>query len=371
MAGNTINNQKIRGKMSDESFINLVMFGALLAFFAIACIFLPNFYRISNIINLFTNNWYIIILGIGVTFLLITGNFDMSVGGVIAMTGILAVWFCQAADPTAPDLSRGLGLPYGMAVAMALAGALVIGAINAFFIAKLKVASIIITLGTMSVSRGIGQIVTQGAQRNVNLPDIFGVAGHVTIAKSEEMVNSEKMIAVISLSVLIMIFLVVLAVILEKKTVFGRRTYLIGANPVAAKLSGVKVEKHLTILFLLSSLLAGITGILMASEYNSGMYSRATGYEFDALVIALLGGTSIAGGFGSVLGTVVGALILAVVNSFVNGMLWPPDLQYIFKGIVAFLAIVAQRFALDIRKEGFRTYMKSMSQHFALGRRKG
>ena len=103
-----------------------------------------------------------------------------------------------------------------------------------------------------------------------------------------------------------MIVLVAAAYVVEKKTVVGRRTYLIGANSVAARLSGVKVGRHLTMLFIMSSLLAGITGILLASEFKAGVSGRATGYEFDALVIALLGGVSIAGGFGSVLGMFVG-----------------------------------------------------------------
>ncbi len=122
------------------------------------------------------------------------------------------------------------------------------------------------------------------------------------------------------------------------------------ANATAARLSGIKVERHLTLLYLTSSLLAGITGILLASEFKAGVSSRATGYEFDALVIALLGGVSIAGGFGSVLGMLVGALILAVVTSSATGLLLSPDWQFTLKGIVTFIAILAQRFALDRRK---------------------
>ena len=98
------------------------------------------------------------------------------------------------------------------------------------------------------------------------------------------------------------------------------------------------------------SLLAGITGILLASEFKAGVSSRATGYEFDALVISLLGGVSIAGGFGSVLGMFVGAIILAVVTSSATGLLLSPDWQFTIKGVVTFIAILAQRFALDRRK---------------------
>lgn len=327
-----------RGKMSNESFITLSMLVVLVVLFGFACIFVPNFYRGQNIINLVTNYWYVIVLGIGVTFLLVTGNFDMSVGGVVAMTGVLSVYFCQAANVSQSELANGLGLPYGVAVALALAAALLIGAINAFFITKLKVASIIVTLGTMSVSRGIAQVVTQGAQRNTSLPDVFKAVGNLTVIGS------------IKLAVVLTVVFVIIAVIMEKRTVFGRRTYLIGANTEAARLSGVKVRQHVTLLYLTSSLLAGITGILLASEYISGTSNRAMGSEFDALVIVLLGGTSIAGGFGSVSGTVIGALILAVVTSSATGMLLRPEWQFILKGAVTFLAIMAQRFALDRRK---------------------
>jgi ribose transport system permease protein len=327
------------GRMSDESFITLFMAGVLIALYGIACIVVPNFLRPQNIINILTNNWYIVILGIGVAFLLITGNYDMSVGGVIAMTGVLSVWFCQGANVSRNDLANGLGLPYIVAVALALVCAMGIGALNAFFIAKLKVPSIIITLGTMMLSRGLAQVITHGAQRNTSLPDAFGVLGSLSIQGTS-----------IKLSVIIMIIFVVLAFIFEKMTVSGRRIYLIGANPEAARLSGVKVAENLTKLYILSAFLAGVTGILLASEYKAGVSNRATGYEFDALVVTLLGGVSIAGGFGSVLGMFVGAIILSVVTSAATGLLLSPDWQFTIKGVVTFIAILAQRFALDKRK---------------------
>ena len=334
-----VGTRRIGSRISNESFITLFMIAVLVVLYGIACAFVPNFYLPQNLVNLLTNNWYVIILGIGVTFLLITGNFDMSVGGVIAMTGVLSVYFCQGVNVSQNALANGLGLPYGAAVALALLCAMGIGAINAFFIARLKVPSIIITLGTMMLARGVGQIVTQGAQRNTSLPDVFGFLGSVSIHGTS-----------IKLAVLVMVVLVALAFIFEKMTVSGRRTYLIGANAEAARLSGVKVGRHLATLFILSSLLAGITGILLASEFKAGVSSRAMGYEFDALVIALLGGVSIAGGFGSVLGMFVGAVILSVVTTAATGLLLSPDWQFTIKGVVTFIAILAQRFALDKRK---------------------
>jgi ribose/xylose/arabinose/galactoside ABC-type transport system permease subunit len=327
------------GRIGNETFITLFMIGVLMLLFAAACAFVPNFYLPQNVINLLTNNWYVIILGIGVTFLLITGNFDMSVGGVIAMTGVLSVWFCQGANVSQNALANGLGMPYAVAVALALLCAMGIGAVNAFFIARLKVPSIIVTLGTAMIARGIGQVVTNGAQRNTSLPDVYGILGNMTLPGTS-----------IKLAVLIMIALVALGFIFEKMTVAGRRMYLIGANAEAARLSGISVRRHIALLFILSSLLAGVTGILLASEYKAGVSNRAMGYEFDALVISLLGGVSIAGGFGSVLGMFVGAVILSVVTSASTGLLLSPNWQFTLKGIVTFIAILAQRFALDKRK---------------------
>jgi ribose/xylose/arabinose/galactoside ABC-type transport system permease subunit len=327
------------GKLSDQSFITLFMVGVLIVIFGIAATIVPNFYKAQNILNLVANNWFIIILGIGVTFLLITGNFDMSVGGVVALTGVLAVYFCQGRNVSQNPLANGLGLPYGVAVGLALLCAMGVGGINAFFIAKLKVPSIIITLGTMMLARGAAQVITQGAQRNTSLPASFGVLGTLGIPGTS-----------IRIAVVIMIVFVLVAFLVEKKTVFGRRIYLIGANKEAARLSGINVTNYLSSLYILSALLAGITGILMASEYKAGVSSRAMGYEFDALVIALLGGVSITGGFGSVLGMFLGAIILAVVTSAATGLLLSPDWQYTLKAVVTFIAILAQRYALDKRK---------------------
>ncbi|GAK50470.1 probable sugar ABC transporter, permease protein [Candidatus Moduliflexus flocculans] len=326
-------------RLSDESFITLFMVGVLTILFGLACAVVPNFYLPQNMLNLITNNWFIIILGISVTFVLITGNFDMSVGGNIALAGVLSAYFCQDANVSQNVLANGLGLPYVAAVGLTLLCSMGVGAVNAFFIAKLKVPSIIVTLSTMMLARGIAQVITRGAQRNTSLPDAFGVLGSLGIPGTS-----------IRLPVLLMLTLLILAFIFEKKTVFARRIYLIGANPEAARLSGINVTKYLSGLYIFSGLLAGMTGILLASEFKAGASSRATGYEFDALVVTLLGGVSIYGGFGSVLGMFVGALILSVVTSSATGLLLSPDWQFTLKGIVTFIAILAQRYALDRRK---------------------
>jgi len=200
------------------------------------------------------------------------------------------------------------------------------------------VPSIIVTLGTMMVARGIAQVITQGAQRNTNLPDGFGWLGTTTMPETS-----------IRLPVIFMVALVVVAVFIERKVVFGRLTYWIGSNPVAARLSGIDNARHLTFLYLFSAAIAGCVGIMLASEFKSGFSNRGTLMEFDALVIALLGGVAIAGGFGSVMGMFFGALILAVVTSAATGMVLSPDWQFVLKAVAVFLAIVIQTWAVARR----------------------
>jgi ribose transport system permease protein len=202
----------------------------------------------------------------------------------------------------------------------------------------MRVASVIVTLGTMYMSRGIAMVVTNGAQRNVGLPEEFELLGDLTFG------------GVISLPVLIMVILVVASLIVEKKTVFGRRMYFIGANRRAAEISGIKVNRQVAVLYILSAVLAGLTGIILASKFQSGRAYAAYGYEFNALVVTVLGGTSIAGGFGSVVSLVIGAFILGILSTSLNQLGLPPDVQTIAKGAIIVIAVVAQRFALERRK---------------------
>ena len=324
-------------RLSDEMFITMLVASVAVLLFFIASILVPNFFQWQNLVNLVTNNWAVITLGIGVTFLLVSGNFDLSVGGIVALSGVLAVWFAQATGG-ANALATGFGLPTWLAMLGAVAGAMCIGAINALFVVRFRVPSIIVTLGTMLVARGIAQVITQGSQRNTNLPDDFGFLGNLTMFGTS-----------IKFPVVLMAVLLAVAIFIERKAVFGKLTYWIGANPVTARLSGVDNARHVTFLYLFSSAVAGIVGILLSSEFKSGFSNRGMLMEFDALVIALLGGVAIAGGFGSVIGMFFGALILAVVTSAATGLTLSPDWQFILKAVAVFLAIMAQTWALARR----------------------
>jgi len=326
-------------RMSDQMYITLLVASVAIGLFLIASMLVPNFFQLQNMLNLVTNNWAVISLGVGVSFLLVSGNFDLSVGGIVALSGVLSVWFAQSIGG-ANALSSGLGLPYWLALLAALAGALAIGGLNALFVVKFRIPSIIVTLGTMMVARGIAQVITQGSQRNTNLPDDFGLLGSFKVFGTS-----------IQLPVVFMATLLLVAIFIERKMLFGRLTYWIGANPTAARLSGIDNARHITYLYLFSSAIAGVVGILLSSEFQSGYSNRGMLMEFDALVIALLGGIAIAGGFGSVIGMFFGAIILAVVTSAATGLTLSPDWQFILKAVAVFLAIMAQTWALTRRNQ--------------------
>ena len=191
----------------------------------------------------------------------------------------------------------------------------------------------------MMLARGVAQVITEGAQRNTNLPAEFGLLGNLTCLG-----NSMK------LPVVLMVILVAIALFVERRTVFGRFTYLIGANPVAARLSGIDSARHVTSLYLFSAGIAGMVGILLASEFKSGFSNRGHRcMEFDALVIALLGGVASRAASARCWGMFFGAMILAIVTSAATGLMLSPDWQFILKAVAVFVAIVTQTWALARR----------------------
>jgi len=233
-------------------------------------------------------------------------------------------------------MNEGLGLPVPAAMLLALAVCLGIGLLNALFVVKYRIASVIVTLGTMYIARGIARGVAQGAQRSLGLPSSFSDLGLSRLAG-------------ISVPVLIMILAVIIALIIEKGTGFGRRMFHIGANNTAALISGVKVNRQLVQLFAVSALMAGFTGIILASKFKQGSSYLADGYEFDALAATILGGTSIRGGSGSVIGLLIGVFIFGALSTTLNQLGLHPATQTMAKGVVLVIAVVAQQFIISRR----------------------
>ncbi len=323
---------KLRNKISNQTALTLWMLALLGVIMLVLAIAQPTFLTANNLRNVINQNALLIIASMAVTMLMITGNFDLSIGAVIAMSGVLCAWFCQAAAPYG-----GANLPYGVAVLLALLISAGIGLVNSFLVVKLGVASVIATLGTMSIARGIAYIGANGSMVELGVPSVFKVIGRAEVG------------SFFTLPTIIMIVVVLIFVFVEMRTVFGQRIFFIGANKKAAELSGIKVGKHISTLFVVSGVLSGFAGIMLASKLGAGDCKVGAGYEFDAVVAIILGGTSIAGGSGTVLGTVIGVFIIGILSNALNLFGAGTEWQAIVKGLAIVGAILFQRFATSKR----------------------
>lgn len=295
---------------------------AVLAIFLLLCLVVtiiePTFLSITNFSNILVQVSSVVIIASAVTMVLISGNLDLSVGAVGAMAGVLFAIFARA------------GIPVGFSIALALGAGALFGAINGYLVARLSLPSFIITMAMMYITRGIAFIGAGGAVISMGLPGNFGV-----IAKG--------MIGPFSMPVIYMLFIFGLFIFLQNKTVWAKQNYAIGANIETAKLSGIKVVKTLMITFALSGLMAAFAGVLVTSRFAQADCKILMGMEFDAVVAAVLGGTDINGGKGTVFGMIIGALIVGVLSNVLNMLGFAIYAQNVVKGCVLVAAIIMNR----------------------------
>jgi ribose/xylose/arabinose/galactoside ABC-type transport system permease subunit len=229
------------------------------------------------------------------TLVMITGGLDISIGGNIALTSCLVAYLFNLTPP----------VPGWALVPIALALGAAIGAFNGFFITRLDLNPIITTLGTMAVARGMGYVLTK-ARSILIMEDVTGFIGRTVIPG-------------LQIPIPLILFAVIFAMLffLLSRSKFGRKVYVIGANPAAARVSGIKVKRVKFILYLMSGIAASLSGLILTGQTAVGMPQHANGMELDVITAILLGGTALAGGKGSILGTLAGVLILGVLyNGF-------------------------------------------------------
>lgn len=243
----------------------------------------------ENLIAVLRGLWFEGMLSVGMMLLLIGGLFDLSVGSMASMTGVIAGW-----------LMKNAGVPVPLAVLLALAVATAGGALNGFFVARLRVNALITTLGTMGIFQGIALLV--GGPGITFLPESFSSFGSSTIVGIQAPV---WLLAVMAVS----------AHLLLKHTRFFRRYYYIGSNPRAAQLSGIPVARMQFLAFTLMGLIAGIAGVVYASRIATASALVGQGAELKAIAAVILGGASLAGGKGTIWGAMLGVLFMALVQN--------------------------------------------------------
>lgn len=308
-------------------------FGILFVLFGIALIFelLGWYFREQSFLGNPTGLLIMILqvseiglIAIGVTMIIITGGIDLSSGSVVALAAMVAASLAQSVDASNPVYAGLLGLPVVIPVLAGLLVGATVGFINGSLIVKTGVPAFIVTLGMMVSARGLARLYTHG--------------------QPVSMVSSEyAWIGTGANPVIIFLLTALLFHIVLRYTRFGKCTYAIGGNPVAARVSGINIGRHLIVIYAIAGLLAGLAGIIGSARAEVGQSGMGMSYELDAIAAAVIGGTSLAGGVGRITGTVIGALILGVIASGFTFLGVDSYIQEIIKGAIIVVAVVADQ----------------------------
>lgn len=247
------------------------------------------FLSTTNIFNVIRQFSLLVIVAIGETLVLVSGGIDLSVASTIGITSII----------TAKAASSGL--PTGISITFGLSCGAIIGLFNGLMISKVKINPFIITLGSMSISRGIALVITKAYSIPVLNPFILGLG--------------QGYIGIIPIPIIIMAVVVIIMGVVYSKTIFGSNIKAIGGNEEAANISGINIQSNKIFVYLISGILASLAGIVLTGRLNVGQPSAATGWEMDAVAAAIVGGTTLSGGEGSVIGTLLGAILLGLLGN--------------------------------------------------------
>ncbi|MBE9188989.1 ribose ABC transporter permease [Gloeocapsopsis crepidinum LEGE 06123] len=315
----------VGGRRSTNNLLQVAGILPILLLIGILFTFLtPNFLTPGNIVNILRQASINIVLATGMTFVILTGGIDLSIGsilGVSAVVGVLA------------SLLPGIGW---FAVPAALLTGLGLGLLNGALIAFLDLPPFIVTLGALTALRGVAYLVANGTtviNRNLN----FAWIGNNYLGPLPWLVVIALLAVFVSWFIL-------------RRTVLGVQIYAVGGNQQAARLTGIKVNRVLLFVYGVSGLLAGLAGVMSASRLYSATGMLGNGYELDAIAAVILGGTSFSGGIGTIFGTLVGALIIAVLNNGLTLLNMSFFWQLVVKGLVIIFAVTIDRLRRRSRK---------------------
>jgi Ribose/xylose/arabinose/galactoside ABC-type transport systems, permease components len=299
-------------KVFETPYINQLL--ALVLLCIVLSFLSERFLTFSNFLNIFKQSSVLAILAIGMTFVILTGGIDLSVGSILALVGVI----------TASLLAGGHNMM--VAIMVGLIVGLVFGLANGFFVSFFDLPPFIVTLATMAIARGFTLVYTSGYPIST-LPETFDYLGMGKIA-------GFPFIILLTLVTFILFYF------LLTKTSFGKYIYAVGDNKNAAILSGINVNLVLLLVYSICGLLSGFSGILLTSRLGSAQPTAGFGYELDAIACVVLGGTNLFGGRGSLIGTMIGVLIIGVITNGLNLLGVSSFIQQIIKGVILLLAIL-------------------------------
>lgn len=294
---------------------------ALIILMAVITIINSNFLTANNLLNLLLQVTSNALIAFGMTFVILTGGIDLSVGSILALSSALTAGLL------------GSGMPVTLAILISLILGCILGMMNGLLISYGKLAPFIVTLATMTIFRGATLVYTNGNPITKGLSDtfLFQFLG-------------QGYIVGIPFPVIIMFIVFIVLYVLLHKTSFGKSVYAIGGNEKAAYISGVKLNKVKIIIYSISGIMASISGLIITSRLSSAQPTAGASYEMDAIAAVVLGGTSLSGGKGRILGTLIGALIIGVLNNGLNIIGVSAFWQQVVKGVVILIAVLIDRF---------------------------
>lgn len=278
----------------------------------------PAFRTLANIENVLQQISVNGIIAVGMTLVIITAGIDLSVGSVAALAAVVATSFAHPHE-----------WPLLVPVALGVLVGLACGAVNGVLIAKYKLAPFIVTLGMMTVARGTALVYTSG-RPVINLSSAYNKIGGGALGD-------------IPFPAMIFFAVILLGIFILHFTRFGRYVYAVGGNELAAKVSGVNTDRVVIGVYALAGALAGVAGIVLSSRIMSGPPAAGVGYELDAIAAVVIGGTSLGGGVGSIAGTIVGVLIIGVMNNGLDLLNVSSYWQQIVKGLIIVLAVLLDK----------------------------
>jgi ribose/xylose/arabinose/galactoside ABC-type transport system permease subunit len=288
---------------------------ALILLCATLTIITPKFLTLPNLLIIVTQVTINALLAFGVTFVIITGGIDLSLGSVVAVTSVVAASFAH------PDT-----YPLVVPLVLGLLVGLAIGALNGLVITRGKVPPFIVTLGTMTIARGLALILSKGRPIS-NLSDSFNYLG-----------GGQLLGIPVPIVILGIVFMV--CTLLLKKTIMGRYVYAVGGNEPAARASGIRVSQVKMFVYTLSGGLAALAGILLTARISTGQPNVGIGFELSAIAAAIIGGTSTSGGVGSITGTLLGALLIGVISNSLDLLNVSSYYQQVVMGLIIIGAVL-------------------------------
>ena len=305
---------------SKESAI-LILFAAVFICFARLS---DRFATPDNLFNVARQYSELAVVSIGLTMVIITGGIDISVGSMVGLSSILV-----------GVLGAKMGLNVWLACLLAMVGGLACGLINGLVVTKLRVQPIVATLAMLSAARGLAWILS-GARSLSGFPDSFVALGQTAIGP-------------MPLSVVVALILVTLGIVVLRYTALGRAIYAVGSSEEAARLSGVSVFRIKLFAYAVTGLLCGLGGVIMAARLASSVPDAGSGFEFEAITAVVMGGSSLKGGEGNIIGTIIGVAVMGIIRNGLNLIGVPNIWQVLFLGVMLILAVLGDNLRSWIR----------------------